>query len=131
MLFLNMMRYVLFLLVAPMATPTASSSADSIEFFERKIRPVLVERCYECHSAQSQKLKGDLRLDTAEGMRKGGKSGQPAIVPGSASGSLLLSAIAYTNSDLQMPPTKQLPSQVIADLAAWVEMGAPDPRTNN
>ena len=131
MLFLNMMRYVLFLLVAPMATPTASSSADSIEFFERKIRPVLVERCYECHSAQSQKLKGDLRLDTAEGMRKGGKSGQPAIVPGSASGSLLLSAIAYTNSDLQMPPKKQLPSQVIADFAAWVEMGAPDPRTNN
>lgn len=103
---------------------------DGIEFFERKIRPVLVEKCYECHSAESQKLKGGLRLDTAEGIRKGGESGKPAIVPGRPTESWLLTAISYRNSDLQMPPKKPLPDSVVADFTAWVEMGAPDPRTN-
>jgi hypothetical protein len=124
-----MMRVVLLSLVVPWAAALAALT-EEIDFFERKIRPVLAERCYECHSAQSQKLKGELRLDTAEGMRKGGKSGKPAIVSGNSSESFLLTAISYKNSDLQMPPKKQLPEQVVADFVAWVEMGAPDPRTN-
>src|SRR5688572_23221329 len=124
-----MMRFVLLVVLAPLAGALAAQT-EGIEFFERHIRPVLVERCYECHSAQSEKLKGGLRLDTAEGMRKGGESGRPAIVPGNASESWLLTAISYTNVDLQMPPKKQLPATVVADFVAWVQMGAPDPRTN-
>ncbi len=123
-----------FVLLCSFATASASMAAqvtsDGLEFFESKIRPVLVEQCYRCHSAQSEKLKGELFLDTTEGMTKGGKSGQAVVTPGDATRSLLLSAISYTNSDLQMPPKKQLPAQVVADFAAWVEMGAPDPRTN-
>ena len=125
------MRIVLLCSVVPwVGAMAASSASEGLDFFEQKIRPVLVERCYQCHSAQSEKLKGELFLDSAEGMRKGGKSGQPAIVPGDPGRGLLLGAIAYTNSDLQMPPKKQLPAQVVADFAAWVQMGASDPRTN-
>ena len=125
------MRIVLLCSVVPLASAIAASGgSEGVDFFEQKIRPVLVERCYQCHSAESEKLKGELFLDSAEGMRKGGKSGEPAIVAGEPVRSLLLSAISYTNSDLQMPPKKQLPPQVVADFVAWVQMGAPDPRTN-
>src|SRR5215213_3762010 len=86
------------------ASMAAQVTSEGLEFFESKIRPVLVEQCYRCHSAQSEKLKGELFLDTAAGMMKGGKSGQAAIMPGDVTRSLLLSAISYTNSDLQMPP---------------------------
>src|SRR5687767_5784369 len=123
------LRFVMIRLVllAFLASPVA---AQEFDFFEQKIRPVLVERCYECHSAQSEKLKGELRLDSAEGMRKGGESGQPAIVPGDVSRSLLLTAISYLNTDLQMPPKKQLRAEEVQDFRNWVLMGAPDPRTN-
>src|SRR5262249_34451661 len=106
--------------------------AQSVEFFEKKIRPVLTEHCYKCHSAEAEKakkLKGGLRLDTRDGLRKGGDSG-PAIVPGNADGSLLLKALRY-DGDLKMPPTKKLPDALIADIERWVAMGAPDPRTGS
>lgn len=124
----SMIRLVLLGVLAPLSHHAA---AQDFDFFEQKIRPVLVERCYECHSAQSEKLKSELRLDTAEGMRKGGESGHPAIVPGDVSRSLLLTAISYTNADLQMPPKTQLRGEQIEDFRTWVQMGAPDPRTNN
>ncbi|MEY2428582.1 MAG: hypothetical protein QOJ40_1467, partial [Verrucomicrobiota bacterium] len=102
------------------------------EFFERKIRPLLAERCYACHSAEAEKLKGGLLLDTKEGMLKGGESGKPAIIPGNAEASLLIEAIRYKNEDLQMPPPKKgrLREDQITDLTAWVNMGAPDPRAS-
>lgn len=107
----------------------SSASDPGVDFFERKVRPVLVERCYECHSAQAQKLKGGLLLDTRDGVLKGGDSG-PAIVPGNPEKSLLIKAVRYTRDDLQMPPkNKKLPDEQIADLEEWVKMGAPDPRT--
>ncbi|MBI3417511.1 MAG: PSD1 domain-containing protein [Verrucomicrobia bacterium] len=104
--------------------------ADEFDFFERKIRPVLIERCYKCHSAESEKLKGGLLLDSRAGILKGGESGQPAIVPGQAERSRLIEAIRYLNDDLQMPPKKKLSAEQIADFVAWVNSGAPDPRTN-
>src|SRR5438045_1965611 len=70
---------------------------DEFEFFEKKIRPVLVERCYPCHSLGAEKLKGELLLDSKAGMLKGGDSGKPAIVPGNAATSRLIEAIRYTN----------------------------------
>ena len=79
--------------------------AKQIEFFEKKIRPVLVEQCYECHSGQAEKVKGGLLLDTRDGIRKGGDSG-PAVVPGEPDESLLIKALRH-DEELKMPPKKQ------------------------
>jgi hypothetical protein len=103
-------------------------SSDQVEFFEKKIRPIFVERCYKCHSAESKKAKGGLLLDTREGMLQGGDHG-PAIVPGDAEKSRLIEAIRYGNEDLQMPPRKKLTDRQIEEFVSWVNIGAPDPRT--
>ncbi len=106
------------------------NTADGIAFFEKKIRPVLVKSCYECHSAEADKIKGGLALDTREGLRLGGDSG-PAVVPGDLKASLLIEAVRYHNKDFAMPPQKsggKLPDAVIQDFEQWVQMGAPDPR---
>ena len=100
---------------------------QDLKFFEDKIRPVLVEKCYSCHSADAKKVKGDLYLDTREATLKGGETG-PAVVPGDLDKSLLIKAIRWTDDDLKMPPKNPLPKQVIADFEAWVKGGAPDPR---
>ena len=88
------------------ASPLPASNREALEFFEAKIRPLLVERCYECHSAESKKLKGGLRLDSRAGLAKGGDSG-PAITPGKPDQSLLIKAVRYADPDLQMPPHHQ------------------------
>ncbi len=95
------------------------------DFFEKKIRPVLIAECYECHSSAAATPKGGLRLDSRDGVRHGGDSG-PAVVPGDASRSLLVDAIKH--SGLEMPPKKKLPDRIIRDFVRWVELGAPDPR---
>jgi hypothetical protein len=105
----------------------AQIPADQLEFFEKKIRPVLVEKCYPCHSAKMQRPMGGLRLDTRDGALKGGDSG-PAIAPGDPSRSALVTAISYQNLNLKMPPTGKLSDGQIADFTAWVKIGAPDPR---
>src|SRR3954453_3574066 len=108
---------------------TMQLTKGQAEFFENKIRPVLVKNCYKCHSAESAKVKGELLLDTREGLLKGGKTG-PAIVPGDLEKSLLIKAVRYKDEDLQMPPKgEKLLDGQIADLETWVKMGAPDPRS--
>ncbi len=102
-------------------------AAEQLDFFEQKIRPVLVEQCYKCHSAQSEKLKGGLYLDSRAGALKGGDTA-PAVVPGDAEKSLLIQSIRYGDEDLQMPPKHRLSPQQVADFEQWVKMGAPDPR---
>jgi hypothetical protein len=109
------------------AAPEAAPSKEGIEFFEKNIRPVLVERCYKCHS-EGQKIKGKLRLDTREGVLKGGESGSPAVVPGNPEKSVLIQAIRYSHEDLQMPPKEPLSKAEVAAFEQWVKMGAPDPR---
>jgi len=109
-----------------------SSATDltpaQIEFFENKVRPLLAKECYKCHSTQSEKVKAGLLVDSREGLLKGGNTG-PAVVPGNPEKSLLITAVRYTDADLQMPPKgKKLSDEQIADLEAWVKMGAPDPR---
>lgn len=97
-------------------------------FFEQKIRPIFVEHCYTCHSHDAEKIKGGLVLDSPAGVRNGGDSG-PVIVPGDPERSLLINAVRYTDPDLQMPPKdEKLSAAQVADLEAWVKMGAPDPR---
>jgi hypothetical protein len=106
---------------------SAADDAKAVEFFENKIRPVLAEKCYSCHSVKAGKNKGGLLLDTREGIRQGGDTAA-AVVPGDAEKSLLIKAIRYADEDLQMPPKKQLPAEVVADFAQWIAMGAADPR---
>ncbi|RPI90527.1 MAG: DUF1553 domain-containing protein, partial [Planctomycetaceae bacterium] len=99
-----------------------------IEFFEQKIRPVLAQHCYSCHSAEAAangKLRGELSLDTRAGVAKGGETG-PAIIPGKSQESLLLKALRYDG--MEMPPSGRLPENVIADFARWIDQGAVDPR---
>ena len=120
------------LMLFTVVVAAAPQSPGDFEFFEKKIRPVLVEHCYQCHSATAEKLKGGLLLDSKEGSLKGGESGKPAIVPGDAVKSLLIEAIRYANEDLQMPPKKaggKLSDEQIADFSVWINMGAPDPRS--
>lgn len=106
------------------ADETAPSEAG-IEFFEQKIRPVLLQHCYECHSGDAKSVKGGLLLDTREAVRAGGDSGA-AVIPKNIDESLLISAMRHDG--LEMPPTGKLPDEVIADFVKWIEMGAPDPR---
>jgi hypothetical protein len=107
----------------------ADPDAAGVEFFEKKIRPVLVERCYSCHSAEAareKKLRGGLLLDTREGVRKGGDTG-PAVMPGKPDEGTLLKALRQTG-DLKMPPKGKLTDVVLADFEKWIALGAPDPR---
>jgi mono/diheme cytochrome c family protein len=116
------------ILVCALTVDGADNAEGGPAFFESKIRPVLVKHCYECHSAEAGKIKGGLLLDTRDAIRKGGDTG-PAVVPGKPDKSLLLAAISHTDPDLQMPPKRpQLAKAVIADIARWIKMGAPDPR---
>ena len=107
----------------------AEPSRADLDFFESRIRPILVNNCYKCHSQLSEKLKGGLRVDTQADLLKGGNTG-PVIVPGHPESSLLIKAVRYRDEDLKMPPNdKKLTDAQIADLEQWVKMGAPDSRT--
>jgi hypothetical protein len=107
---------------------TVHAADPRLEFFEKKIRPVLVEHCYSCHSAEAAgrgKLKASLAVDTRAGLLKGGESGA-SVVPGKPAASVLLDALKFEG--LEMPPGKQLPPAVIADFEKWIADGAFDPR---
>jgi hypothetical protein len=99
-------------------------SEDGVAFFERKIRPVLAKHCYECHSAESKKLKGGLRVDSVAHLFKGGEAG-PLLVKGKAKESLIIQSLKYESGE--MPPSGKLPDAIIADFEHWIELGAPAP----
>ena len=110
------------------AVLAADPPAEVREFFESKIRPVLVEQCYQCHGPDEAAAK--LRLDSRQGWVRGGQRG-PAIVPGDPAASLLMTAISHHDAKLRMPPPDAGPplkSEVIADFAKWIRSGAYDPR---
>ena len=118
-----------FALVAPArAAEEPPPDAAGVEFFEKRVRPLLADRCYRCHSDRATKLRGGLRLDTREGLLKGGNSG-PAVVPGDPDRSLLIRAVRHADPDLKMPPSNRLPAEEVATLEAWVKRGAPVPDT--
>ncbi|HSI12596.1 MAG TPA: PSD1 and planctomycete cytochrome C domain-containing protein [Chthoniobacter sp.] len=104
----------------------AAPTPEQLDFFEKQVRPLLSDRCYECHSAE-KKTKGGLALDTRESTLKGGDTG-PALVTGDPEKSLLIEAVRYANHDLQMPPKRRLADGEVKVLEEWVKMGAPDPR---
>ncbi len=104
-----------------------AASDEGTAFFEKAIRPLLAEHCYECHSVREQKQKGGLLLDSRADLLKGGDSGA-AIVPGKPEESLLLRAVSYHDFDLKMPPDDKLAEDEIEALRHWITLGAPDPR---
>jgi hypothetical protein len=107
--------------------PVSAQDQDrrGLDLFEKKIRPVLIKHCYECHSSESRQVQGGFLLDTRVGVRNGGDSGS-AVVPGSPDESLLLDALRFES--FEMPPSGKLPDEVIADFKQWIALGAPDPR---
>jgi hypothetical protein len=121
------LHLVLIFVFCTFARPV-DATADERYFFEAKIRTVLVEHCYECHSLESGEAKGGLRVDDREALLRGGDSGA-AVVAGKPGESLLLRAMRHEDPDLAMPPRKQqLPDAVSADFASWIASGAYDPR---
>ncbi|MEN8773300.1 MAG: PSD1 and planctomycete cytochrome C domain-containing protein [Akkermansiaceae bacterium] len=113
----------LLMTVIPLLPAAEKFAPEHLDFFEKKIRPMLSEHCYKCHSASSKKLKASLYLDTRAGMLEGGDTG-PSVVPGNPEKSLLIEVIRYTDTDMEMPPKSKLPDAVIADFVTWVESGA-------
>lgn len=117
---------ILALLTTQSPGADAPPTVEGVDFFEKKVRPVLVDHCYSCHSAAAKKAKGGLLVDSRDALRKGGDSG-PGLVPGKPEESRIIKAMRH-DGDPRMPPKTKLPDAVIADLEAWVKMGAPDPR---
>src|SRR5439155_27003108 len=108
-------------LAADSSSLPAAFSHEQINFYETKVKPILSENCYKCHSHQAEKIKGSLVIDSREGALKGGDSG-PAIVPGDPEKSLLIKAVRQVDEDLKMPPKKQLTETLIATLTErWEE----------
>jgi mono/diheme cytochrome c family protein len=122
---LRLSSFAALLLAAPslQAGEPPQPAAAAVKFFEERVRPVLAENCQECHGAQKQ--KGGLRLDSRAALLRGGDSG-PAVLPGKPDNSLLIQAVRR-GERVQMPPRRTLPPRAVADLAAWVRMGAPWP----
>ncbi len=112
--------------VAVLALAAGLCSAGDLEFFETKVRPVLATQCHACHGSKAKIVQGGLRLDTREGLMKGGHSG-PAIVPGNPDESRLIQAVRHQMKPA-MPPWGKLPAEQIAALEEWVRLGAPWPQ---
>jgi hypothetical protein len=131
------MRSSVFLsLLAPLALASSVFAAEAepkidpkgLEFFEKHIRPVLSDKCYSCHSTKSGKAKAGLLVDSREALARGGGTG-PAVVAGKPDESLLYKAITYQHDEMQMPPAGKLPNETIELFKQWIQMGAPDPRS--
>ena len=110
------------------SAPVLAQTTD-VDFFEARIRPVLVQRCYSCHNSKMAAPKGELILDTKEGLLKGGTSGA-VLVPGRPAESRLLKVLSYTDPLAKMPPSGKLPDSVLEDFTQWITRGAVDPRTS-
>ena len=117
----------LIVLLACWASGNAQGQDPGIDFFESKVRPLLIDHCYECHSTESGEAGGDLVLDSAPAILRGGTMG-PALVPKQPDKSLIIKAVGYGDKQLQMPPSKKLDEQAIQVLRRWIKIGAPDPR---
>ncbi len=122
-----LLQTVFAMISVTVATPSWAGADEGTAYFESRIRPVLVEHCYKCHSGQTKSPKGGLRLDSREALLRGGENG-PAIVPGKPDASLVIKALSYSGEVAEMPPDEKLPDRVLTDFRRWIASGAPDPR---
>ena len=111
------------------ASAQSGASTDRIEFFEKRVRPVLAAHCYQCHSERAATVFGELRLDSGPALLQGGRSG-PAVVPGDPGASRLIRAIRHEPGPVAMPPAGKLRDKEVEDLAEWVRLGAPWPESD-
>jgi Protein of unknown function (DUF1549)/Protein of unknown function (DUF1553)/Planctomycete cytochrome C len=126
---MRLIRHTIFAAVATVvAAPAWAATDEATAFFESRIRPVLVERCFKCHADRIKSPKGGLRLDSRAAVLRGGTNG-PVLVPGRPDDSLLIKALTHEGDVAEMPPDEKLPDRVIADFRHWIASGAPDPRT--
>jgi hypothetical protein len=103
-------------------------SKEDLTFFDEKVKPILINQCYDCHSAKAKKVKGKLKLDTKEDFEKGGENGK--IVDGTdPEKSMMIKAVRWMDEDIKMPPKKKLADAEIKTLEEWVKRGAPYPAT--
>ena len=116
----------LFAIFALSCIAASADATDEDQFFRDSVEPILKDRCYECHSHESDEISSGLTLDWKSGWQEGGERG-PSVVPGDPDGSLLIQAIRHADPDLKMPQEK-LPDHEIQVLVEWVQRGAPDPR---
>jgi hypothetical protein len=123
-----MKRLAALLVLSCAAAAHAADTPADRDFFERQVRPLLVERCFSCHSTSAKKLRGGLLLDSRSAVLKGGDSG-PAAVPGEPTKSRLVEAVRYGNAALQMPPKGKLSEKEVAALEEWVRRGVPFPES--
>lgn len=121
-------EFLLLIALGQVAAETPSFAAEEIDYFEKKVRPILVERCYECHSAKAKRVEAEFYVDRREAIIAGGESG-PAATSGDPEMSRLISAVRYNDENLQMPPDGKIPDEEIAILADWVKRGLPFPKT--
>ena len=101
---------------------------EAERFFEQEVRPLLIERCFECHGPEQAEVKGGLRMTGREALIKGGLSGS-ALTPGDPEASRLIHAVRYTDSQLKMPPRNRLSASEVTTLEEWILRGAPWPST--
>ena len=116
-------RVGLCLFACPLLHAQDNTEESDIAFFENKIRPILSDACYGCHSEARNKSKGGLHLDSREAMLRGGDTG-PTLVPGHPEQSLLITAVRYQAEDLQMPPDDPLSPEQIRHFETWIKNGA-------
>jgi hypothetical protein len=121
----KILSFTVIVLIAACAVASEPADPEGIALFESKIRPILVQHCYGCHSSESKEIKGGLLVDSRKGLLAGGESG-PAIVPGRPDEGWLLDALKHES--FEMPPDAKLSDQVVADFETWIKRGAPDPR---
>ncbi len=124
---LSAVAFVVGLAASVHGQSVAELSAQDLQFFESKVRPLLIKHCYQCHASEGGRIRGGLVLDTRDGWMLGGISG-PAVVPGDPDASLLLEAVRGEDPDFQMPPNRRLGEAEVAIFEEWVRRGAPDPR---
>lgn len=115
-----MKTHSLLLPICLFAIAAGARGADAVALFDAKVKPLLAHHCYDCHSEKASELKGNLKLDSLEGIMKGGANG-PGVVAGDLENSFLLRAIRYQEADYQMPPAGRLSDEEIAGIEAWVK----------
>ncbi|MDZ4847805.1 MAG: PSD1 and planctomycete cytochrome C domain-containing protein [Pirellulaceae bacterium] len=127
---ISLLLYTAFAAVFGTSLLAIEKSDEGVAFFESKVRPILVEHCYECHSLEAGEANGELRVDSRDAMLKGGTRGT-VIRASTPDRSLLIQAIEYHDAEIKMPPEGRIPEQQISILRKWIEMGAPDPRDDD